>query len=82
VCYSDLRDLVVLAGAKRENARWFVKMLYRAGYISPSKSGGPGVEWSLIRFKDPGPQRPYLGNVARSPIRMKKQSLLRDRKRR
>lgn len=62
----SIRDLIVLAGAKRENARWFVKMLYRAKYISPSKSGGPGVEWSLIRLRDPGPQRPYLGNVARS----------------
>jgi len=61
----SIKDLVVLAEVKRENARWFVKMLYRARYISPSKSGGPGVEWSLIKIKDPGPKRPYLGNVAR-----------------
>jgi len=64
----SVRDLIVLAGAKRENARWFVKMLYLEGYISPSKSGGPGVEWSLIRFKDPGPRRPHLGK-ARQPDR-------------
>ncbi len=55
-----IRDLIVLAGANRENARWFIKQLYRARYISPSKSGGPGVEWALIRRKDPGPKRPYL----------------------
>jgi predicted ArsR family transcriptional regulator len=56
-----IRDLVVLTGAKKENARWFVKNLYRERYIAPSKSGGPGVEWSLIKLRDPGPQRPYLG---------------------
>jgi hypothetical protein len=55
-----IRDLVVLTGAGRENARWFVKQLYHARYIAPSKSGGPGVEWSLIKLRDPGPQRPYL----------------------
>jgi Fic family protein len=58
-----VRDLVVLGGARRENARWFVKMLFRGGYITPSKSGGPGVEWALIKFRDPGPKRPYLGKV-------------------
>jgi hypothetical protein len=59
-----IRDLIVLAGAKKENARWFVKKLYHGGYIAPSKSGGPGVEWSFIKFKDPGPQRPYVDNAA------------------
>lgn len=58
----SIRDLVLLAGVNRENCRYFVRQLYRAGYISPSKQGGPGVVWSLIRAKDPGPQRPYLGD--------------------
>lgn len=58
-----VRDLVVLAEVKREYARWFVKQLYRARYIVPSRSGGPGVEWSLIKLRDPGPKRPYLGNA-------------------
>ncbi len=58
----NVRDLTVLAAVDRENCRYFVKQLYRAGYISPSKQGGPGVVWSLIRAKDPGPQRPYLGD--------------------
>jgi hypothetical protein len=62
----SIKDLIVLAEVKRENARWFVKMLYRGRYISPSKSGGPGVEWSLIKIKDPGPRRPYLGKVVRA----------------
>jgi predicted ArsR family transcriptional regulator len=55
-----VRDLVVLAGAKKENARWFLKKLYRARYISPSGLRG---EWSLIKLRDPGPQRPYLGKA-------------------
>jgi DNA-binding Lrp family transcriptional regulator len=59
-----IRDLVVLAEVKRENARWFVKQLYRARYIVPSRSGGPGVEWSLIKLRDPGPKRPYLSDAA------------------
>jgi predicted transcriptional regulator len=53
-----VRDLIVVAEVKRENARWFVKMLRRAGIIRPSKAGGPGVEWTLI--KDVGPKRPYV----------------------
>jgi hypothetical protein len=53
-----VRDVIILADVKRENARWFVKMLRRAGYIRPSKPGGPGVEWRLIR--DCGPKRPYV----------------------
>jgi hypothetical protein len=55
-------DLVTLAEAKREYARWFLKMLRRSGVIRPSKPSGPGVCWTFI--KDPGPQRPYLGDVA------------------
>jgi predicted transcriptional regulator len=53
-----VRDLIILAEVKRENARWFVKMLRRAGIVKPSKPGGPGVEWTLI--KDTGPRRPYV----------------------
>ena len=53
-----IKDLIILADVRRENARWFMKRLYHARYISPSKSGGPGVEWSLIRRRDPGPKRP------------------------
>ncbi len=54
-----VRDLIRLAEAKREHARWFVKMLRRGGFVKPSKPGGPGVTWTLI--KDPGPRRPYVG---------------------
>ena len=56
--FFTIRDIIRLAEVKRENARWFVKMLRRAGYIRPSKPGGPGVEWRLIR--DCGPKRPYV----------------------
>ena len=53
-----VRDVVVLAEVKHEHARWFVKMLRRAGYLSCSAPGGKGVTWTLI--KDPGPKRPYV----------------------
>jgi hypothetical protein len=52
-------DLIRTAGVKRENAKWFTKMLHRAGIIRPSKEKGPGVEWALI--KDCGPKRPFVG---------------------
>jgi hypothetical protein len=58
-----VRDLVVLSSAKKENARWFIKMLYRARYISPKGSIGRSVQWGLIRRRDPGPKRPFLGDV-------------------
>ena len=61
-CFT-VKGLITLAAVKRENARWFVKMLRRAGYIRPSKPGGPGVEWTLI--KDVGPKRPYVGGQVR-----------------
>jgi DNA-binding Lrp family transcriptional regulator len=61
--FFTVRNLVLLAEVKRENARWFVKMLRRAGIIRPSKPGGPGVEWILV--KDVGPRRPYVGAVTR-----------------
>ena len=53
-----LRDLIVLAGVKRETARWFLKALRRAGIVRPSRPAGPGVEWRLV--KDVGPKRPYV----------------------
>ncbi len=56
--YFTVQDLITLAEVKREMARWFVKMLRRAGIIKPSKPMGPGVEWRLIR--DCGPKRPYV----------------------
>ncbi len=58
-CFT-IRDLLCLAEAKRENARTFLKMLRRGGFIIPSKQSGVGVEWRLI--KDPGPRRPYVGD--------------------
>ena len=46
----NLRDLTVLASAKRGTARCYLKTLRRAGYIVPSRSGGgPGVEWKLTQ---------------------------------
>ena len=60
----NLWDLIVLAGAERRTARWYIKALRRAGYILPSrKGGGPGVEWRLTgKF---GPERPYLDHSRR-----------------
>ncbi len=49
------RDLRVIAGATKENARWFIKMLRRAGYIKER----PGQQWVLT--EDPGVRRPYVG---------------------
>jgi len=54
------RDLCVLAGASKEYARWFTKMLHRAGIISLTDRG----EWSLV--KDPGARRPYIGDMVRA----------------
>lgn len=56
-----IHDLIILAEVKRESVRWFTKMLRRAGYIAPSKPRGQGVYWTLI--KDPGPKRPYVGDM-------------------
>jgi len=53
-------DVIILAEVGRENARWFLKMLRRAGIIRPSKPRGQGTYWTLI--KDPGPRRPYVGD--------------------
>ena len=54
----NLHDLMLLASAKKEMARWYLKALHRAGYITPSRRAGPGVEWRLTR--DLGPERPFL----------------------
>jgi hypothetical protein len=60
-----VRDLIVLADVKKENARWFVKMLSKAKYISSFRPVGRSVEWGLIRLRDPGPKRPFLGDSKR-----------------
>jgi len=56
--FFTLRDLIILARAERETARWFLKALRGMGIIRPLRPGGPGVEWMLV--KDPGPKRPYI----------------------
>ena len=56
--FFTLRDLIVLAGAKRGTARWFLKALRKMEIIRPLRPGGPGVEWMLIH--DCGPKRPYI----------------------
>jgi len=54
----NLRDLMILSGAKKGMARWYLKALRREGYIIPSRKAGPGVEWRLTgNF---GPERPYI----------------------
>jgi hypothetical protein len=58
-----IRDLVVLCGVGKEHARWFVKMLAKAGFISPFGFFGRSVQWGLIRLRDPGPKRPFLGDI-------------------
>ena len=61
--FFTLRDLIILANAKRETARSFLKSLRRAGFIAPNKPAGMGVYWRLL--KDPGPGRPYATNKIR-----------------
>ena len=51
-----VQDLIVLAEVGRENARWFTKMLRRAGIIKQVSRG----QWRLV--KDLGPRRPYVGD--------------------
>lgn len=64
----NLHDLTILAGAKKETARWYLKALRRAGYIDPMRNGGgPGVEWRLTgNF---GPERPYLNYRQKRKVR-------------
>ena len=50
------RNLCVLTGVKKETARWYTKMLARAGIIGQKSRG----EWVL--YKDTGPRRPYVGD--------------------
>ena len=65
----NLHDLTILAGAKKETARWYLKALRRAGYILPSRKAGPGVEWRLTgKF---GPARPSLDHSRRKKKRRK-----------
>ena len=52
-----MKDLVLLAGVKRENARTFIKQVRRGGFIMASKPTGRGTYWTLV--KDPGPRRVY-----------------------
>ena len=66
-----IRNLVVLCDVGKENARWFVKMLAKAGFICPCGSTGRALEWRLVRLRDPGPQRPYLSKKAVSFERSK-----------
>ena len=65
--FFTLRDLTIVAGAKRGMARWFVKALRRMGIIRPLRPGGPGVVWALI--KDIGPKRPYVETKRRAKER-------------
>ncbi len=56
--FFTVRDLIIVAGAKKGMARWFVKALRKIGIIRPLRAGGPGVVWELI--KDVGPRRPHI----------------------
>ncbi len=49
-----VKDVITLGEVGRENARWFIKNLRRAGVIA--RRGYR--EWILV--KDPGPKRPYV----------------------
>jgi hypothetical protein len=60
-----IRDLIVLCNVGKEYARWYVKMLVRAGFICPCGSVSRALEWRLVRLRDPGPRRPYIGDVIR-----------------
>jgi len=55
-----INDLLTLARANYENARWFLKGLRTAGYIQ-SSGKGINVTWMLVN--DPGPKRPYIGRL-------------------
>ena len=58
-----IRDLVVNCSVGKELVRWMVKRLAKAGFIRPCGSTGRSVQWSLVRRRDPGPKRPFLGDV-------------------
>lgn len=57
-----IRDLIVLCNVGKENARWFLKRLARAGFICPCGYVGRALEWRLVKRRDPGPKRPYIAN--------------------
>jgi hypothetical protein len=63
----NLRDLMVLAGAVKGTARWYMKALRKIGVIQPLRKGGPGCEWTLL--KDVGPHRPYVGGQKAESLR-------------
>jgi len=60
-----IRDLIVLCNVGKEYARWYVKMLTKTGFICPCGSAGRALEWRLVRLRDPGPKRPFLGDMTR-----------------
>jgi len=57
------RDLAATSGATRENVRFFLKSLRRAGIVTKDRPGGTNVEWSLAN--DIGPERPSWAELRR-----------------
>lgn len=55
----SLRDVVVLGGVNKATARWYLKMLHRAGIIAQTYRTSRGFEWRLTG-KYSEPSRPYL----------------------
>jgi hypothetical protein len=60
-------DLIAICGQSPENVAYFTKLYRKSGYIQPSRRGGRGVVWTLV--KDPGPDRPI------GAVNMKKGSM-------
>lgn len=58
-----IRDLIVLCNVGKEYCRWYVKRLAKAGFICPCGVAGRALEWRLVRLRDPGPRRPFLGDI-------------------
>ncbi|HBE44247.1 MAG TPA: hypothetical protein DDW17_02030 [Deltaproteobacteria bacterium] len=57
-------DLITICDQHPENVAFFTKHYRKLGYIQPSRHGGRGVVWALI--KDPGPDRPIGIEAQRS----------------
>ncbi len=55
----NLHDVVRLGGIDKGTARWYLKILHRAGIIARSYRTSRGFEWRLTG-KYSGPSRPYL----------------------
>lgn len=55
----NLRDVVVLGGVNKATARWYLKILHRAGIIAQTYRTSRGFEWRLTG-KYSEPSRPYL----------------------